>query len=189
MSTPPQEPLVPPSLPPTPGAGEYPQAAAPYPPPAYPPPGYAAAYGYAPPAWGAPDGRGASDADAALRKARTALGWAIGATVGAALAMLLAVGALLLGGSAAADDYAYEPLRGEIVGLPDGSTLSGDRLEHQLVDLLREVGAEDAEVSCPDTEAVTVSTAVVCTGDVDGYVWTGIVFFEDTEGTFVVVEV
>ena len=34
-----------------------------------------------------------------------------------------------------------------------------------------------------------VSTTVVCTGDVDGYVWTGIVFFEDTEGTFVVVEV
>ena len=34
-------------------------------------------------------------------------------------------------GSAAADDYAYEPLRGEIVGLPDGSTLSGDRLERR----------------------------------------------------------
>ena len=44
-------------------------------------------------------------------------------------------------------------------------------------------------MSCPDTEAVTVSTSVVCTGEVDEYVWTGIVFFEDTEGTFVVVEV
>ena len=189
MSTPPQEPLVPPSPPPTPGAGGYPSAGASYPAPTYPPSGYPAAYGYAPLPWGAPDGRGPADAEAALRKARTALGWAIGATVGAALAMLLAVGALLLGGSAAADDYAYEPLRGEVVGLPNGSTLSGDRLEHQLVDLLREVGAEDVEVSCPDTEAVTVSTAVVCTGDVDGYVWTGIVFFEDGEGTFVVVEV
>ena len=80
-------------------------------------------------------------------------------------------------------------MRGEVVGLSEGYALSGDDLEHQLVDLLSEVGAEEPRCPAPTPQAVTASTAVVCTGDVDGYVWTGIVFFEDTEGTFVVVEV
>jgi hypothetical protein len=140
------------------------------------------------PGWGTAESSALNEAQAALRKARTALGWAIGATVGAFLAMLLAVGALVADGSSL-DDYTYEPLRGEIAALPDGAPLGSDRLEHVLVDLLREVGAEDLEVSCPDTASVTVSTAVVCTGDVEGSTWTGIVFFEDTKGTFVVVEV
>jgi hypothetical protein len=105
--------------------------------------------------------------------------------------MLLPVGALLAAGGSSADDYGYdyEPLRSEVSGLADGTALGGDRLEYAVVDLLRSVGSEDVEVTCPDTEAVTVSTAVVCTGDVDGSAWTGIVFFEDTRGTFVVLEV
>jgi hypothetical protein len=129
------------------------------------------------------------DPIAGRRTARTALGWAVGAAVGAFLAMAVAVVALLVAGGSVADDYTYEPLRGEVVGLPDGSSLGGDRLERPLGDLLREQGAETVDLTCPGTASVTVSTAVVCTGDVDGYVWTGIVFFEDTEGTFVVLEV
>jgi hypothetical protein len=129
------------------------------------------------------------DATAALHKARTALGWAVGAAVGAFLAMAVAVVSLLAAGTSGQDDYAYEPMRAEVVGLPAGAALSGDRLEHPLVDLIREQGAESVDLTCPDTASVTVSTTVVCTGDIDGYVWTGVVFFEDTKGTFVVVEV
>ena len=159
----PQEPLVPAAPPPTPGAGGTPGG-----PPSrcrVPTPGYPPAAA----AVGAPDGRAPSEADAALRKARTALGWAIGATVGAGLA-------LAAGGRRAPAAAARRPPRTTPTSRcavrsrawPDGSTLPGERLEHQLVDLLRDVGAQDVEVSCPDTEAVTVSTSVVCTGDVDG---------------------
>ena len=100
----------------------------------------------------ATDSQALQEAHTALRKARTALGWAIGATVGAVLAIVLAVVGLLIAGASAAEDaFAFEPLRGEVVGLPDGSPLGGERLEHQLVDLLREYGEEDIEISCPDT--------------------------------------
>ncbi|HYN68338.1 MAG TPA: hypothetical protein VES93_15750 [Ornithinibacter sp.] len=200
MSTPPQEPLVPPSLPPAPGAEGYSQAGPPSAQPGYQAPGHPAAHGYAAadwahqpawgqPAWGLPESRALTEAEAALRKARTALGWAVGASVGALLAMLLAVGSLLAVGGSSDDDYGYEPLRSEVSGLADRAALGGDLLEDAVVDLLRSVGSVDVGVTCPDTEAVTVSTAVVCTGDVDGSAWTGIVFFEDTQGTFVVLEV
>jgi hypothetical protein len=140
--------------------------------------------------WAAAPPAEPGEAEAAMRKARTALGWAVGAAVGAFLAMAVALASLAAAGSGAVDDeYSYDPLRSEVVGLPDGSALSGDRLERPLVDLLRSYGDEDVEVSCPDTAAVTISTAVVCTGAIEGSPWTGVVFFEDTEGTFVVLEV
>lgn len=186
MTTPPQEPLVPPSAghpsvvashPPPAGAG----VQDPYATPWHQPPASS-------PAWGGPDQRALQEAEAALRRSRTAFGWAIGATVGAFLALVIAVIALVGAGLGAAEDLPFEPLRGEVVGLPDGAALSGERLQHNLVDLLREYGS-DGEVTCPDTASVTTSTAVVCTGTVDDLEWTGIVFFEDAEGTFVVVEV
>lgn len=174
MSTPPSHPLVPPAERP-PQQGSAPLQG-------YPPPNPYAVGGW-------PGQPAQPDAAAALHKARTALGWAVGAAVGAFLAMAVAVVSLLAAGSAVEGDYEYEPMRAEVVGLPAGAALSGDRLEHPLVDLLREQGVESVELTCPDTASVTVSTTVVCTGDVDGYVWTGVVFFEDTKGTFVVVEV
>lgn len=186
MSTPPEQPLVPPSPSTTAAASAYPHVAPSWPQPGAPQAGWPQAA--APqPGWGTPAAGARDETEQALRKARTALGWAIGATVGAFLAMAIAVAALLVSGSTG-DDYGYEPLRGEVVGLPVGSALGGDRLKRSLDDRLRELGAEDVDISCPDTAAVTVSTAVVCSGAVDGYDWTGIVFFEDTEGGYVVVE-
>ena len=35
---------------------------------------------------------------------------------------------------------------------------------------------------------MSVSTVVACTGDVDGYEWTGVVVFEDDAGSFAVIE-
>ena len=64
---------------------------------------------------------------------------------------------------------------------------AGDRLEEVLVGAIDDLGVE-AGVRCPDTQAVSVSTVVVCTGDVDGYVWTGVVVFEGSAGSFAVVE-
>ena len=58
----------------------------------------------------------------------------------------------------------------------------------QVVDLQREWGVEEADISCPETTSVRVSTVVVCQGRLDGYEWTGAVFFEDSGGTFVVAE-
>lgn len=123
----------------------------------------------------------------ALRKARTALGWAVGASVGAGLALMGMFVALLIAGAGAADDVGFETLRGEVSALSDGEALTGNRLEEELVGALGDFGV-DADVQCPDTPAVSVSTVVVCTGDVDGYVWTGVVVFEDSEGSFAVVE-
>jgi hypothetical protein len=50
------------------------------------------------------------------------------------------------------------------------------------------VSLRDIAVSCPDTASVTASTVVVCSGDVEGLQWTGVVFFEGREGSFVVLE-
>ena len=189
MTVTPEDPLVPPSLPgPTPQPS--PTAAGGQPASGYGPP---TTTWVGPPAgssWPAAPPVTQGEAEAAMRKARTALGWAVGATVGAFLATAIALVSLLAAGAGSGDDdYSYDPLRSEVVGLPDGSALSGDRLERPLVDLLRSYGDEDVDVSCPDTAAVSVSTAVVCSGEIEGSPWTGIVFFEDAKGTFVVLEV
>ncbi|WP_392544007.1 hypothetical protein [Oryzobacter telluris] len=186
MSTPPEQPLVPPSPqgrsgPPAAPAPQ-PQYPAQYPPQAWgPPPAYP---GWAPPATD-------SESATALRSARTALGWAIGAAVGAGLSLVLTLLLLVSDIGAAAvpeDGYYGETLRGEVVGLPDGAPLGADRLEHVLGNLFEDYGI-DHDVQCPDTAAVSVSTVVVCTGEVDGYEWTGVVVFEDTKGSFAVVEI
>src|SRR5688572_16278077 len=133
-----QPPLVPPS-PRTP-AGWTPPASAARPDaagwPAAQPPTFAG--------WPPPGPAGDPTAAAALRKAQTALGWAIGAAVGAGLALLGLLALLVVTGSGgldgAEDDYVYETLRGELVGVTAGSSVSSDRLEVSLVDLLRGYG-------------------------------------------------
>jgi hypothetical protein len=117
------------------------------------------------------------------------MGWAIGAAVGAGLSLLLTLVLLVtgLGGTVPEDGYYAETLRGQVTGLSEGSPLGGDRLEQVLGGLLDDYGI-DHDIQCPDTATVTVSTVVVCRGDVDGYEWTGVVVLEDDEGSFAVVE-
>lgn len=95
--------------------------------------------------------------------------------------------ALVVAGSGVADDYSYEALRGQVTGMSDGGALPGARLEDVLVGALDDFGVE-AGITCPDTASVTVSTVVVCTGEVDGFAWTGVVVFEDEGGSFAVAE-
>ena len=199
MSTPPEQPLVPPSGPTTPtepvptaptGAPTPPVV----PPDWRPPESSTAPYpgSFAPPTYpgGWSGAAPAGDPGEALRKAGTALGWAIGAAVGAGLALVLVLVLIVVQvGSAPYEegDYYSETLRGQVVGLAGGSNLGGDRLEYVIGGLLDEYEIEH-ELECPDAEAVTVSTVVVCRGEVDGYEWTGVVVFEDEAGSFAVVE-
>lgn len=189
MNHPHDQPLVPPS----PLAGPWPPPAPTQPVPTHgastPPQGWGPAPGPFP-GWSGPGHD--TDAAQALRSARTALGWAIGAAVGAGIALVLCLVLIVTGGTGLGSmpmegDYYSETLRGEVVGVPDGSRLTGDRLEYVIGGLLDEYGI-DHDVSCPDTAAVTTSTVVVCRGEVDGYDWTGVVVFEDSAGSFAVLE-
>lgn len=159
------------------------------------PPGPGSAYPYAGPPAGWPGGASpgqpaGDDASAARRRAGTALGWAIGAAVAAGLALVLGVVAVVTasaGGLFGGGGF-FEPLRGRIDNLTAGSPLSGTSVEDAVTRAQDEFGYYQEEISCPDTDSVSASTAIVCTGRLDGYQWTGIVFFEDDEGTFVVLE-
>lgn len=140
--------------------------------------------------WAQPQPAVGPDPAESLRKARTALGWAIGAAVGALLALVLAVVAMFMSGAGlvAGDGMFYESLRGEADGVTDGTYLPGSDLEASMTPVLLEWYFDVEDLSCPDTKAVTASTAVVCTGELDGLEWTGVVFFEDTEGSYVILE-
>lgn len=190
MSSPDGPPLVPPT-PPTPTTPQ------PTPAPTVP-----SSHPSGAPAWNQPSAAysgwaqrqpiGEPEGQAALRKARTALGWAIGAAVAAGLALLTAFVAVIIGAVSSdpyLDDSAFfESLRGEVVALPEGSALSGDRLEAALGNVLLDYYDEVDGLTCPDTASVRASTAIVCTAEIDTYPWTGVVFFEDAEGSFVVLE-
>ncbi|WP_239111595.1 hypothetical protein [Phycicoccus sonneratiae] len=130
-------------------------------------------------------------AEQARAKASTALGWAIGAAVAAGISVLLSVVAVVLAGNGAfsgADDAYYESVRGQVTALPAGSALSGDRLEWVVDGAERDFGWVVDDIDCPDTPSVARSTVVVCTGTVDGDDWTGVVHFEDSAGSFVLLE-
>jgi hypothetical protein len=128
----------------------------------------------------------------ASARSGVALGWAIGAAVASGIAVLLSVVAIVLAGGAVAggatDDGYYEPVRGQVTAFSGGSALSGDRLEWAVDGAERDLGWTIDDLDCPDTPSVVRSSAVVCTGTFDGEEWTGVVFFEDAAGTFVVLE-
>ena len=130
-----------------------------------------------------------------MTKAGTALWWAIGAAVGALVALGFAVVALFVAvGTGPStdpfDDSMYMPLRDHVEGFKDGQALPGPILVGQIRELLAEqdVSLRDIAISCPDTASVKASTVVVCSGDVEGFQWTGVVLFENSEGAFVVLE-
>jgi hypothetical protein len=130
------------------------------------------------------------DPDAGLRKARTALGWAIGAAVGAVLALVLGVIAMFMSGFGmlALDGGFYESLRGQVDGVTNGASVPGAELELSMAEVLDEWYVDVEDLSCPDTKGVSTSTSVVCTARLDGFEWTGVVFFEDGQGSYVILE-
>ncbi|MGL4177161.1 MAG: hypothetical protein ACRCSN_13900 [Dermatophilaceae bacterium] len=214
MTNSPEHPLTPPSTtyrpPPSPSDGQVPGASYAAVPPGSPPPhGYPPAdpARYAPPGYAAPYQlpyggpgitSGASDASEARRRAGTALGWAIGAVVAASVALVFGLGALIVATSAdgpypdGGDDLfggGYPgALRGTISGFSPGDTVDGDALERQITAQQSADGYSQDVIRCPDTPSARASSAIVCTGELDGEEWTGVVFIEDDAGTFVVLE-
>jgi hypothetical protein len=82
----------------------------------------------------------------------------------------------------------FESLRGQVPGVSDGTYLPGSDLEHAIEKAFYDYDVTIEDLACPDTKAVAQSMAVVCTADIDGYDWSGVVFFEDSEGRFVILE-
>jgi hypothetical protein len=139
------------------------------------------------PGWGAPESRALEEAEAALRKARTALGWAIGASVGALLALVaaFAVPRVIAASSVEYADAGY-PVNGTVAAFRPGGKLSGVTVALAVENALYDDGSDVEGVNCPDTAAAQVSTVVACTGTFDGDDWTLIVYLLDEEGSILV---
>ncbi len=192
-----------------------PEMVPPGPPPAGPPPSTSAppGYGYAAPQpaaapYGVPPGpaypqgpaypaypvqvaQGPSGDEAALRKARVALGWAIGAAVAAGLAAVGALIALLvaMGNSVEGPLVNGYSVRGQVGSFQPGEALSGDRLAATVIEALETDGSDVGSLLCPDTGSAGPSSVVVCTGDFDGRDdWTLVVYVIDAEGHILVTE-
>ncbi|MGL5819797.1 MAG: DUF4333 domain-containing protein [Phycicoccus sp.] len=141
---------------------------------------------------------GTSEASEARRRAGTALGWAIAAIVTAGLALVLGLVALIAAASAGESfpddgEYSFDDgypgaLRGKIAGFSPGAAVDGDVLERQITARQDADGYSQDAIRCPDTPSVRESSAIVCTGELDGEQWTGVVFVEDDSGAFVVLE-
>lgn len=191
MSAPSDGPLVPPSgHAPQPG----PASGHPYADPAWsqPPrwsqhPQWSKQPGAVPQGWGAPESRALQEAEAALRKSRTAMGWAIAAAVGALVALVasFAVPALFPFGTSAGGAYSY---RGQVDSFEAGRALNGSSVSDAVEAALVGDGADVSSLDCPDTETVQVSTAIACQGSVDGSDWTYLVYVLDRQGSILITE-
>ena len=95
-----------------------------------------------------------------------------------AMAVFLVAGPMMGGGG-----YA---LTGEVTVVDKGASYSD--LQDALVAAIEDDGGSVDEIVCPDRSQVGQGLVTVCHGSVDGFDWTGIVVFEDDEGSFVVTE-
>lgn len=191
MSTPTDGPLVPPSgRAPEPGVAP----SHPYATPAWsqPPewsqaPQWSRQPGTPAPGWGSPESRALHEAETALRKSRTALGWAIAAAVGALVALVaaFAVPALFAFGASTGGAYSYP---GQLDSFVPGLGVTGSEVADAVEAALLDDGADVADVNCPDTTSARVSTAIACQGSVDGEDWAYVVYVLDGAGSILITE-
>lgn len=179
--------LTPPGTQPFPGGGPQPGAPAPSAPSHGQPP--AAAYGGPSPArpqgqYWAPPPPSMPQGYAAPPKRGNAL--AITAVVLSALALLVALGVgvaiLVIGGSSGPGGA----LSGQVT--PVGGAVASNDLQAELTKIITDDGGSVDTITCPTRSPIGQGLVTVCKGSVDGYDWTGIVVFEDAEGTFVLNE-
>jgi hypothetical protein len=90
---------------------------------------------------------------------------------------------LFVGGMMAGSGYA---LTGEVTVVDKGASYSD--LQDALTAVVEDDGGSVDEIVCPERSQVGQGLVTVCHGSVDGFDWTGIVVFEDDEGSFVVTE-
>jgi hypothetical protein len=109
----------------------------------------------------------------------------------AGLALLVALLALLVGGvSAVAGDAGggYGPMRGTIAS-DSGRGLTGPALAAEVVSKVSEDGGEPEGISCPRTTRVAQDVTTICHGFDFGAASTFVVFFEDDQGAYTVLEI
>lgn len=108
---------------------------------------------------------------------------------GAALLGVLLLGVLGLvtsldpGGSGS-----WGPTRGTVAP-SSGSSLDGASLAAEIERRITDEGGAPEGITCPSTPKVAQDVTTVCHGDVDGDEWAFVVFFEDTEGRYTLLEV
>ena len=95
-----------------------------------------------------------------------------------AMAVFFFAGPMLGGGS-----YV---LTGEVTVVDKGASYSA--LQDALVAAIEDDGGSVDEIVCPERSQVGQGLVTVCHGSVDGFDWTGVVVFEDDEGSFIVTE-
>ena len=95
-----------------------------------------------------------------------------------AMAVFFFVGPMMAGGG-----YV---LTGEVTVVDKGASYSD--LQDALVAAIEDDGGSVDEIVCPERSQVGQGLVTVCHGSVDGFDWTGVVVFEDDEGSFIVTE-
>lgn len=113
---------------------------------------------------------------------------------GLALTAIVLSGLALLGVLAMAAFFFVGPfmgggsyvLAGEVTVVDKGASHSD--LQESLVTAIEDDGGSVDEIVCPERSQVGQGLVTVCHGSVDGFDWTGVVVFEDDEGTFIVTE-
>jgi hypothetical protein len=112
-------------------------------------------------------------------------GLAITAVILSALALLVAVGvAIMIVGSSASGPGGA--LSGQVTPVDKG--VASNDLQAELTKIITDDGGSVDTITCPARSEIGQGLVTVCKGSVDGYDWTGIVVFEDAEGTFVLNE-
>lgn len=108
-------------------------------------------------------------------------GLAVAAVVMSGLALLgvLAIAAFIAVGVASGGGGA---LSGAVTVVDKGASYSD--LQRSITAAIEDDGGSVDEVVCPERSQVGQGLVTVCHGSVDGFDWTGVVVFEDDEGTF-----
>jgi hypothetical protein len=78
-------------------------------------------------------------------------------------------------------------LSGQVTPVDKG--VASNDLQAELTKIITDDGGSVDTITCPARSEIGQGLVTVCKGSVDGYDWTGIVVFEDAEGTFVLNEV
>lgn len=113
---------------------------------------------------------------------------------GLAITAIVLSGLALLGVLAMAAIFVIGPLVGGggyvLYGEVDplGTSVSDVVLQEAIGTALEDQGSMADELECPAQSTVGQGLVTVCHGSVDGFDWTGVVVFEDDEGTFIVTE-
>jgi hypothetical protein len=102
---------------------------------------------------------------------------------GLALLGILALLAFIFLGPSAPGTYV---LTGEVTVVDKGASHSD--LQQALITAIENDGGSVDEIVCPERSQVGQGLVTVCHGSVDGFDWTGVVVFEDAEGSFIVTE-